>query len=66
MNRRQIDHPLVRRSGLCPMCGEAKSLGNVTCWGCHNNCEQGTSEQRTVRESCLDDAEEMLELENVV
>lgn len=30
-----IDHPLVRASQVCPLCGCAKDPGLVACWTCY-------------------------------
>jgi hypothetical protein len=31
-----IDHPYVRRSLECPLCGCNKPFGLVACWPCYN------------------------------
>lgn len=30
-----IDHPLIRRSCECPLCGGKKDVGLVACWPCY-------------------------------
>lgn len=30
-----LDHPLTRNHVVCPLCGDAKDTGLLTCWPCY-------------------------------
>ena len=60
MNGR-IDHPLLRRTHICPICQGNKSIGCVWCWGCHNVIQASDEETRNDAEEKLDRAEATLQ-----
>jgi len=35
MARITVDHPKVRDSRKCPLCGDKKETGLVSCWPCY-------------------------------
>lgn len=56
----QLDHPLVRKSGVCPVCTLPKGDGLVVCWSCYgtHNLRNGN----TAVDKILDVTEEHLVL----
>ncbi len=48
------DHPHLRQSIVCPVCGFAKDKGLVTCWGCHRSLKHYPND---IAEKAIENAE---------
>ena len=55
---RRTDHPFVRESWECPLCGARKAQGHVACETCFQEVwANGNEHQRIDAEEQLDEAE---------
>jgi hypothetical protein len=55
-----IDHPYIRRTLQCPLCGCNKARGLVACWPCYH--EHDMRNPNPVVEQLLDDSERQIRL----
>ena len=55
------DHPRVRASRVCPVCGQAKDYGLVVCWPCYRRVNMRAGNEAV--ETLLDKTARLLELD---
>jgi len=59
MNAIPLDHPHVRASATCPLCGDRKDEHLLTCWPCYR--EHGLRYGNPVADAAIAAAEYRLE-----
>jgi hypothetical protein len=52
------DHPRVRASERCPLCGGPKTVGLIACWNCYN--QENLRDGNALAEAIFDNAERRL------